>query len=94
MDFEQAFELVNLVWYFSVNFGVSVLLVFLLNLELNFGVRSRHIFGGEYCSVRLADLIRTRNAMVFLFSLAEVALSRVVNNTIFGIVEDLLIKRC
>ena len=31
------------------------------------------------CSVRLADLIRTTNAMVVLFSLAEFSLTRVVN---------------
>ena len=37
------------------------------------------------CSVRLADLIRTRNAMVFLFSLAEFFLCRVVNKCRFGI---------
>ena len=40
-------------------------------------------FGGEYCSVRLADLIRTTNAMVVLFRLAEFSLSRVVNRRDF-----------
>ena len=35
------------------------------------------------CSVRLADLIRTTNAMVVLFSLAEFSLSRVVNRRDF-----------
>ena len=35
------------------------------------------------CSVRLADLIRTRNAMVFLFSLAEISLTRVLNRRDF-----------
>ena len=40
-------------------------------------------WGGEYCSVRLADLIRTTNAMVVLFTLAEFSLSRVVNRRDF-----------
>ena len=35
------------------------------------------------CSVRLADLIRTTNAMVVLFSLAEFSLTRVVNRRDF-----------
>ena len=35
-------------------------------------------FGEEYCSVRLADLIRTTNAMVVPFNLAEFSLSLVL----------------
>ena len=54
--------------------------VFLFKLKLSYGVWERHFFffGGEYCSVRLADLIRTTNAMVVLFSLAEFSISLVL----------------
>ena len=54
--------------------------VFPFKLKLSYGVWERHFFffGGEYCSVRLADLIRTTNAMVVLFSLAEFSISLVL----------------
>ena len=53
--------------------------VFPFKLKLSYGVWERHFFfGGEYCSVRLADLIRTTNAMVVLFTRGQLWPSGIV----------------